>query len=429
MILEFSVENFLSFKDEVTFSFEPTKEKKLEEYHIVEVAPGVKISKLGILYGANASGKSNLINVIDFLQHIWLTPSESKDEGTGVIPFEFCDEVPRKPTKFRIVFYTGGKKYSYELKLNQDFILYEKLTYYPSAQPALIFERNFNKNISTIEYGSSLKLTKIAKEEISIKCLVNMSVFSAYNQVNTSVLEIEQALDWAKYQFMQIIEPETKLELFTEKTLTEDSELKDKILSYLQEADFNIFDIHTDVVSHGIPEGFLSQIIKGDSMSLPKDEKERLKKEKTFEMTETSFEHKVFDEKGEAHKYELPKDLQSSGTLRVFGLAAPIIRAVERNAFLAIDEIESSLHPKLVEFILLNFLKESSGAQLLVTTHYDGLFDETDIFRKDNFWFCEKGLDGATNLFQLTDFNGLNRISSLQKAYKLGRFGAIPDID
>lgn len=119
---------------------------------------------------------------------------------------------------------------------------------------------------------------------------------------------------------------------------------------------------------------------------------------------------------------------ESDGTVRTFGLAAQVQKILERNAFLAVDEIESSLHPKLIEYIIERFLKESGEAQLLLTTHYDGLLGEEDLLRKDNIWFTEKNADGSSVLYPLTDFKGLNRISSLQKAYKFGKFGAVPNL-
>ena len=120
--------------------------------------------------------------------------------------------------------------------------------------------------------------------------------------------------------------------------------------------------------------------------------------------------------------------IESDGTIRTFGLAAQVQKILERDAFLAVDEIESSLHPKLIEYIIERFLKESEQAQLLLTTHYDGLLGEEDLLRKDNVWFTEKNLDGSSVLYPLTDFKGLNRISSLQKAYKFGKFGAVPNL-
>ena len=119
---------------------------------------------------------------------------------------------------------------------------------------------------------------------------------------------------------------------------------------------------------------------------------------------------------------------ESDGTIRTFGLAAQVQKALENNAFLAVDEIESSLHPKLIEYIIERFLKESEQAQLLLTTHYDGLLEEDDLLRKDTIWFTEKNTDGSSALYPLTDFKGLNRISSLRKAYKFGKFGAVPNL-
>ena len=109
-------------------------------------------------------------------------------------------------------------------------------------------------------------------------------------------------------------------------------------------------------------------------------------------------------------------------------MAAHIQHILRQNAFLATDEVDNSLHPKLIEYIIERFLKESQQAQLLLTTHYDGLLGEEDLLRKDTIWFTEKGPEGVSELYPLTDFKGLNRISSLQKAYKFGKFGAVPNL-
>ena len=145
-------------------------------------------------------------------------------------------------------------------------------------------------------------------------------------------------------------------------------------------------------------------------------------------MQDTIFQHRAQDAQGVDSFYDFPEIFESQGTIRTMGLAGCIQETVSSNAFLAVDEIESSLHPKLIEYIIERFLKESKYAQLLLTTHYDGLLAEEDLLRKDNVWFTEKGSDGSTVLYPLTDFKGLNRISSLQKAYKFGKFGAIPNI-
>ena len=121
----------------------------------------------------------------------------------------------------------------------------------------------------------------------------------------------------------------------------------------------------------------------------------------------------------------MDKRNESAGTLRTFGVEAALYDAIESESFLPIDEIETSLHPKLLEKILFEYLKTHSKSQVLVTTHNDGLLDlVNDLIRKDSVWFTEKNKSGVTDLFRLTDFRGVNRLSSIREAYRNKRFGA-----
>ena len=147
-------------------------------------------------------------------------------------------------------------------------------------------------------------------------------------------------------------------------------------------------------------------------------------------VTEGMGAYRALNERG-VEKYLLSEGLQSDGTRQITGLESAIYKALQKNALLIVDEIESSLHPQLVYFIVKKFLEQKDNrAQLLITTHYDPLLNEVDeLFIKDSVWFTEKNEAGATELYSLVEFSGLNRISSLQKAYRQGRFGAIPKIN
>jgi len=428
MIHSLTIKNFLSYKNATTFSFEATHDQYLEETHVVEVAPDVRLLKIGVIYGANASGKSNLLDSFDFLRHVLFNVADSKDEEINVVPFLLDDSSENKASHFNLIFYVEGKKFDYTIKIQHGIIAEEKLFYYPSIRPKLVFHRT-HENISKIEYGAGIKLNATAKNEISVKCLPNMSVFAAYNQVNTEVFEMEKASHWFQKQFMQVIDPDMdeSLHRFVDRMINKDEEAKGKVLKYLQEADFNISNIYTEIIKEKVPDFFISSMLEDSSLS--SKEKDRIKKEKTFEVPKTEFEHEVLDDDGNASYYKLPTRLQSQGTKRTFELSGPIIRALERNAFLAIDELELKLHPLLIEYIIQKFLMESKESQLLVTTHYDGLLDEDDLLRKDNIWFTKKGPDGSTELYSLSDFKAVNRISSLLKAYKGGKFGAIPNFE
>ncbi|MCT4639902.1 MAG: ATP-binding protein [Bacteroidales bacterium] len=425
MIQSLNIKNFLSFKNEVAFSFKATKDSHLEESHVVEVAKGVRLQKIGVVYGYNASGKSNLIEAFQFLRSFWFSIPENKDEETGIIPFKLDHNSRNTPSEFKLIFYYNTIKYSYSLVINEDIVINEKLDFYPSVQPSSIFERTNDDGVSVINFGNKIKVSSVAREELTIKCLSNSSVFAALNQVNVKIKELDDAATWMKNQVMQSIEPLTRLQDFTETLVMEKEEYKNQILSYLQKADFNISEIHSSEFEQKIPEDFIRD---AKNMGMPSKELERLEKERIIKMPKTEFGHSVVNNDIK-EVFNLPIEWQSDGTKRVFGLSGAIFKAIERQAFLSIDEIESKLHPRLIEYVIEQFIRSSEQAQLLVTTHYDNLFDESDLLRNDSFWFTEKGDDGSTKLYPLSEFNGLKRISSLQKAYKFGKFGAVPNID
>ncbi|HQN94013.1 MAG TPA: AAA family ATPase [Prolixibacteraceae bacterium] len=426
MIQELKIKNFLSFKDEVTISFEATKDKKLEQYHVVEVAKGIRLLKLGIVYGANASGKTNLLNAFEFLRDFWFNVADSKEDETDVIPFLLDTETPSQLSSFKLSFYVGSTKYVYALEITEQYVLFEKLEYYPGVQPAIVFERKLNGTVSEIVFGSKLKISSLAQEEITIKCLPNMSVFAAYNQVNLQVPELEAASSWMYNQFMPTIEPGTSLVNYSQQLIADDITAKDKILAFLKKADLNISNIETKVITKKISDNFINEV---KALNIPKQELERLQKEKSISHIETKFQHEVKNLDGTVSLFPLSINLQSDGTKRVFGLSGALLSTIKQNAFLAIDEIESKLHPDLLSYLLEHFLRESKQAQLLVSTHYDGLLDEDDLLRNDNVWFAEKKKDASTSLYSMAEFKALNRIASKQKAYRVGKFGAIPNIN
>jgi AAA15 family ATPase/GTPase len=403
MIFELKIKNFLSFKEEVTFSFEAARDKSFEEYQVVEVAPNIRILRLAIVYGANASGKSNLINAFEFLRYFWFNTPKDKDMPTSVVPFLLDRHTPQKPSEFSLIFYVDGIKYVYSIELDASKVISEKLFVYPGTQPALIFDRELNGSVSKIVFNPKrIKISQAAKDEISIKCLANMSVLAAYNQVNVAIPELENVARWIKSQILPPIEfnmGSMGLVSYTERAISKDKPAKDFILSFLQQADYNITNINAEIINEGT-------------------EKHR----------KTEFEHRIINDKSKEEFYKLPKQFQSAGTIHTFGLAGVLYKAIEENAFLAIDEIESSLHPRLVEFIIEYFFKQKGQSQLLLTTHYDGLLEEDDLLRKDSIWFTNKKENGSTELYSLADFKGISRISSLQKAYKYGKFGAAPNI-
>ena len=391
MIQEIKIKNFLSFKDETSFSFEASGDN-FAQSQVVTINENTKLLRFAIIYGYNASGKSNLLKVLEFLAHFWFAKSKGLDEKTGVVPFKFDNTSSGKPSCFEIIFYVQDTKYWYQLELDQNQVYLEKLSYYKTTQPIMLFERTLKGRESDVQINpNGDKISQAAKDQINVNCLKNISFFVARNKVNASLPIIDAAMDWMRYHLMPIISPATSLTSYAQKKASEDESLVNYVVDFLHEADFNVTDIYTEVAS---------------------------------EQIQTVFEHTVENENGK-EVYRMDRQYESTGTMRTFGVEAALYDALRNDAVLQIDELETSLHPMLLEKILFEYLKTPSRSQLIVTTHNDGLLDlVNDLIRKDSVWFTEKKKSGATELYKLNDFRGVNRLSSIREAYRNKRFGA-----
>lgn len=407
MIQEIKIKNFLSFKDEVTFSFEATKDKFAEEYQVVEVVPGVRLLRFAMVYGANASGKTNLLKAFEFLRAFWRKQASNVEERTGVIPFLFDRATPAEPSRFELVFYVEGVKHHYLLELDENQVSLEKLCYYKSVQPTMLFVRKFKDGKSDISYNPSvIKLSMTEKEKISLECLKNMSFFAALGKVNVNLPELNAVRQWMISHLEKMIDPTLSLTETAEARLAEDMALKNYLVNFFRNTKFDISNIETQVIVNPIkiPYGFSQNI--------------------SVKSYRTIFEHSITN--GEVKEsYSLPLPMESNGTKRILGLATALYDVRLTNGFFMVDEIDASLHPKFLEKLLYEYLKSESQSQMLVTIHNDSLLDlDNDLIRKDSVWFTEKKMLGTTDLYRLTDFRGLNRLSSIRSAYRLGRFGA-----
>ncbi|RLD79306.1 MAG: ATP-binding protein [Bacteroidetes bacterium] len=416
MIAEFKVNNFLSFKEEQILSFEASSDKNLQEYHCVEVNPDEKLLRLAIIYGANASGKSNLLLAIDFLRKISLK-NKNRSEKTGFIPFGFDDTKKREPGSFEISIYIEGVKYIYSVALDEDVIYEEKLVYYPGKQPATVFYRKHSteENDYILKTGSTIKISLVELAVLKSNTLNNMTIVAGFSKTNIPFIELQLIYDWFKKGMSGIIRPMNDL---YRQTISDISDkpigYKQFIIENLENADFNITDIQIE------NEDILYPDKNEDAkFSIVSDNITRYQKKKVY------FTHRTKDKQS-----KLSIDLQSSGTLQYLGLIGKLKNMIDDSSVLNIDELENSLHPDLVNHFINTFLyhskKEDSQSQFIFTTHNVGLLAE-DFVRKDIVWFTEKDEDGSTNLFSLNDFDIRKNLSFL-KAYQAGKFGAVPNL-
>lgn len=432
MLQEIKLTNYLSFRDEMELSFEATKDSSFEDTHVVEVAPGVRLLRFAMIMGANASGKSNLLCALEFLREFWFDRKSEVDEPTGCTPFLLDNDTPHSPSKFEIRFWTKGVKFWYILNLDDKSVHEEKLYYYKSgsAQPTLVVKRLLDEaGHSVITFNSAvLKVSNAAQEEIQLKCLKNMSLFAARNQVNLSLPIFDDARDWMRSGILPIIDPNTPMFSYAKQKMHDDIALREYMLDFVRHADFNITDVKSDEVKANVGDELMQMIVS--TPGIPSDEKERVRKERTISRLNMQFVHTVRNGRGE-ECYTIPSELQSLGTKRTLGLETAIYEAVRSGALLSVDEFDSSLHPDLLEFTIQRFLQEKSESQMIISTHYDPLLATIDdLIRKDCVWFTEKGEDGASKLYSLTEFKGLGKMSStsIRNAYRHGQFGALPNI-
>ena len=428
MVQELRIKNFLSFKEDTVISFESSKDTFNEDSLLVTMGDGTRLSRIAIVFGANASGKSNLLEAFEFLFWLWQRRTDDQDAATGVEPFALDINTPLQPSEFDLKVYVNNKKYVYQLRLNSRVILSEKLFVYNSNQPSLLLQRSLIDENTVLRFNTTLiKVTNVVRDELTVKCLNNMSFFAARKSVNCSLGEIDDVRDWMINHTLPVIDLGQNMFTYAESKMHDNIEAKNHLLRFCHSIGMNIEDmiVEKDYMSL-TPE--MIQFMQS-SGKLSDENISKLNKDPRMQTGfKTDFRVIVKNHRG-VETYTLPKSNQSDGTLRSLGVETAIYVAEQNNKLLPIDEIESSIHPMLLKFMITNFLKTKSKSQLLLTTHYDPLLDAVyDYLRKDSFWFMEKTDDGNSHLYSLISKNGVNKLRSIQRAYIKGKLGAIPII-
>jgi AAA15 family ATPase/GTPase len=409
MLINFSVENFASIKEKQTLSFEATKSKDLEEYYIVEPIKGLRLLKMACIYGANASGKSNILKALDFLREMVESPLEKKIDKLRYQPFLLDNLTPKQNSIFIIEFIERDVKFYYEIEFNQKFIVREVLFSY-KPKKALVFERKTNeaKQLATIKFGKNVVIDKNTKNVLESNILWNNTTIAGYLKTNVNIIELEKVAEWFSHKFYSLVSVRTDLRKFVSRNIEDSNIRKNSIVNILKKADINI----TDIIIDRKEEEILNDI-------------EGQQDTKKVTLLNIEFQHKINEQ-----TYYLPFALQSQGTQRYYGLAGLLSLMIDNPILLPIDELESSLHPDLLKHFILSFLQNAKNSQLVFTTHLRELLLDKDILRQDVIWFTEKNKDGATELFSLADFNSdvIRDTTSWYNAYKTGKLGAVPSL-
>lgn len=421
MIAEFVVENFFSIKSAQKISFEPTSDTFMSDEYLSEVKDGVKLLKLGIIYGANASGKTNILSAIDFFKMLVLRMPKDRNEKTGVVPFMLDDTSRNELTKMSMSFYINQSKYILSFELDSRQIYSESLIVYDSIRPTKLYNRSYDAatDSTTIDFGVNLKLTKKSQDVISGNTINNCSVLAAFGKSNVERTKLNDVYEYFSKQVKDVLTPGMLLSSYVKSRLDKDKtgDLKKFVLNFLNASDFNIEDVSLREEEELItPE--LEQLIQ--NAPIDKDAKAEMLRKGKITNTELTFKHKAGEK-----VYDLSETYESNGTMRFLGMAVILNFLLKTNRFVSIDEVETSIHYDLLAYFIKVFLANSDGtSQMLLTTHDINLLNE-DFIRRDTIWFTDKDELGETKIVRLSSL-GLHKNLSPYNAYKQGKLVKLP---
>jgi hypothetical protein len=421
MIAEFSIENFFSIKTVQKISFEPSADCFMSDEYSYEVKDGVRLLKVGIIYGANASGKTNILNAIDFFKMLVLRMPKDRTEKTGVAPFMLDDTSRDELTKMSMVFYIKQSKYILSFELNTKHIYSESLVVYDSIRPTKLYNRKYDvtTDSTAIDFGANLKMTKKSQDVISGNTINNCSVLAAFGKSNVERTKLNDVYEYFAHHVNDVLAPGMLLSGYVKSELNKDNtgDLKKFILNFLKASDFNI----EDVVLHEEEELItpeLEQLIQ--NAPIDKDAKAEMLRKGKFTNNELTFKHKAGNK-----IYDLSEEYESNGTMRFLGMAVILNFLLRANRFVSIDEVETSIHYELLAYFIKVFLANSDGtSQMLLTTHDINLLNE-DFIRRDTIWFTDKDEFGETKIIRLSSL-GLHKNLSPYNAYRQGKLVKLP---
>jgi AAA15 family ATPase/GTPase len=425
MIINFSVQNFGSIKDKQILSFEATNSKDLEDYYIVEPIKGLRLLKLALIYGANASGKTTVLEALFFLRRITISPAEKKNDELEFYPFLFDENTKFANTIFAIEFVQNKIKYSYEIELNHRAIIREELYFY-NPNKANVFRRttNIEKQLTEINFGNKINVDKVFEKYLEANTLWNNTVLGGFLKTNIELFELKEVTDWFEGYLKGLVDSHSKLDLYITDKIEKNEINKNTIVYILNKADINISDIISiDSDKNGLEQ--FAGLVAEQAGTFDIESKIPISRGK-YGPKNLFFEHTV-----NKSTYKLPIELESQGTKRYYAFAGLLSLLIEKSLMFSIDELESSLHPDLYIHFLMTYLVNSKKSQLLATTHNREILNNKDIFRNDAIWFTDKNEYNATELYSLADFDSKTirkDISSVYNAYKIGKLGGVPHL-
>ncbi|MGL5579842.1 MAG: AAA family ATPase [Cetobacterium sp.] len=398
-LIYFGCENLFSFKDKIEFTTETSKGKS---------------SLVSVIYGANASGKTNFIKALDFFKFLILSSKDrNAQEMIPVFPFK---KTLDRDTEFKIMFKSNNVKYAYYLKLNKERIIEENLYHYPSGKISKIYTRLYNSESKSYEFDYARNY---------IKELKNLEIVCPSNKIFLSVAALWKEIDEIKNPFRFFSEVlQTNIGIRDVKWIERSAEILE---SNSKEKEKFI--------------ELLKVILPG--LKMINSEVERKKVSIDELPSDLPMEFKILMSQGESTKIDIKLEYEngvvvdlseeSKGIKRCVEILGPILDILKNGNILLFDELESSFHPVVAENIVKLFLDENQNcnkAQLIFTTHDVNLLD-TESIGRDSIWFTERVAenDYSTELYPLSSIEDVKKSENLRKNYLKGKYSWIPVMD
>lgn len=419
MLIEFRVKNFLSFRDEQVLSLVASKDNSLEGNCFD--AGEHRLLRAAAIYGPNASGKSNLLKAIEFMRGLVAYSTEIQAEGAfRISPFLLDEKSAHEPSLFEVTFLLEGIRYQYGFTATRERVHDEWLIAYPKGKPQRWFDRKKEKK--AWKWGSFLKGERERLKKLTRPDALFLSVAAQFDHE-----QLTPIYKWFK-DSLRILPHKDFLRPVTANLLTSSDfdkngrrAFKELVLAFLHDADLGVTGIDVkrrEVNESDIPDDIgIPDRMKGELLHRPRETR-------SFDVM---MSHRNADT-GEDVRFRLEDE--SGGTQRLFELMGPWVLAIGGGFSVFVDELESSLHPLLTRELIKFFQNpdvNKKGAQLVFATHDTTLLDPA-LLRRDQVWFTEKGKNGASSLYSLSEYKErkVRKGEAMQKGYLAGRYGAIP---
>lgn len=426
MLIDFSIENFKSFREKQTFSMEAAPYLQTKSNVISIKIHGqkkpLKLLRAAAIYGPNASGKSNLVDALHILNTFVNNDLGASSGSLPVSCFRFDPELVNKPSRFEISFISEGKIYKYELSATSERIHHEALYDASSGKALPIYIRTLNNGSEEYAFPA------LDADETLRNAWVNLTnprqTFIGQAAINSkeSLLQLKIPSNWLQTNLRKVPKDLSNFISLLQLMHNEapNLEMSNQLALFLSELDIPISEVDFNSTSLP-PASTVYDALLEDNVT---EEEKNKKIRAMFNKSKVTLKHQT--SLGEA---SFSFNEESEGTKNLAGFHLLWTMLINNTAFksVAFDELDSSLHPKILEKLIKQFIAKECTAQLIFTTHNTHLMD-SKLLRRDQFWITERDNNGATRLNSIYDYEG-RESEDVEKRYFEGRYRGLPNIN